>query len=400
VSYTVGLDWGSKQHLVCVLNETGGVKKRFTVEHSREGLERLLRELRKIAPPQELPVAIERPSGVLVDTLLEAEHPVIPIHPNVVKASRSRYRANSSKSDPHDAYLLADLLRTDAHRFTPLSPLSDEMRAIRTLARARDEMVRQRVMLSNQLLAVLERAWPGGAAIFADLASPIALAFLERYPTSSSARTLGEKRLAAFLVKHHYSGRKSASELLARLKSAPHSTIGEHEEEATREIVLSLVCALNAVVGRLNPLTRALEHASASTAMGRLVMSFPRTGRLNAAQIVAELGDDPNRFTSRDHLASEAGVAPVTHASGKSRGVTSRYACNKRLKRALTTWANNSRHADPWAARIYQHARARGCRHPHATRILAKAWTRILHACWRNGTPYDPTITNHQPTMG
>jgi transposase len=398
VSYTVGLDWGSKQHLVCVLDGTGAVKKRLSIEHSRQGLERLLRELRKIAPPQELPVAVERPSGVLVDTLLEAGHPVIPIHPNAVKASRTRYRANTSKSDPHDAYVLADLLRTDGHRFTPVRPWSDEMRAVRTLARARDDLVRHKVMLSNQLLATLERAWPGGAKIFADLASPIALAFLQRYPTSSSARGLGEKRLAAFLVKHHYCGRRSASNLLERLKSAPESTIGEHEHEATREIVLSLVAALSIIVERLKILTSQLEHASASTTMGHLVMSFPRTGRLNAAQIVAELGDDPNRFVHRDHLASEAGVAPVTRASGKSRGVSGRYACNKRLKRALTTWANNSRFSDPWAKRIYDNARARGCRHPHAVRILAKAWTRVLHACWRNGTPYDPTITTPQPT--
>ena len=361
--------------------------------HDREGLERLLRDLRHVADPSELPIAIERPSGLLVDTLMDAGHPVIAIHPNVVKASRARYRAAASKSDDRDAYLLADLLRTDAHRFTPVRPRSDEMRTVRALARARDDLLRQQIMLTNQLRAHLDGCHAGGARIFADLNSPIALAFLQRYPTLASTRGLGEKRLSAFLSKHAYSGRRSANELLARLRAAPERQLGQHEEEAARSISLALTSVLQTVGERLALLTRELEHASYETAIGHLIMSFPRAGRLNAAQIVAELGDDPNRFADRDHLASEAGVAPVTRASGKSHHVSSRYACNKRLKNAITTWANNSRHADPWAKHLYNRARARGHRHPHATRILASSWTRILYACWRNGTPYDPTLT-------
>jgi len=391
--FTVGLDWGAREHSVCVVDASGRVRARWRVPHDREGLERLLRDLRHVADPSELPIAIERPSGLLVDTLMDAGHPVIAIHPNIVKACRARYRASNSKSDDADAFLLADLLRTDHHRFTPVRPRSDEMRAIRALARARNDLLRQQIMLTNQLRAHLENGFPGGAGIFADLSSPIALAFLQHYPTLASSRGLGEKRLQAFLSKHAYCGRRSASELLARLRAAPERQLGEHEDAAARNITLALTSVLHTLGERLTLLTRALEHASSETAIGQLVMSFPRTGRLNAAQIVAELGEDPHRFADRDHLASEAGVAPATRASGKSHHVSSRYACNKRLKNAITTWANNSRHADPWAKALYDRARARGHRHPHATRILARSWTRILYACWRDGTPYDPTLT-------
>ena len=120
------------------------------------------------------------------------------------------------------------------------------------------------------------------------------------------------------------------------------------------------------------------------------MMSFPRAGKVNAAQIVAELGDDPQSFQTEQQLAAEAGVAPVTHASGKSRGVTFRWACNKRLRRAITTWTDNSRHASPWAHHVYNRARARGCDHPHATRILARAWIRVLWRCLHDQAPYDP----------
>jgi transposase len=119
-------------------------------------------------------------------------------------------------------------------------------------------------------------------------------------------------------------------------------------------------------------------------------MSFPRTGKLNAAQILAELGDVRARFQTEEQLAAEAGVTPVTYESGKSRGVSFRWACNHRLRCAITMWADNSRHASAWAADVYQRARARGCDHPHAVRILARAWVRVLSRVWSSGISYEP----------
>jgi transposase len=155
-------------------------------------------------------------------------------------------------------------------------------------------------------------------------------------------------------------------------------------------LVRALVCVLEPLVTQIQKLTAAVEHAVALHPDGPIVMSFPRAGRINAAQILAELGDQRARFATDQHLAAEAGVAPVTFASGKHRGVAFRYACNKRLRSALTCFADNSRHSSLWAAAVYRRARARGCRHPHAARILARAWTRILWRCWQNRTPYDP----------
>jgi transposase len=387
----VGIDWGSDAHRVCVLTNDGTVMHNRAVRHDRDGLAGLLKLLTSRAAPDEVRIAIERPSGLLVDTLIDAGFTVVPIHPNAVKASRARYRAALTKSDREDAYLLADLLRTDGHRFRAVTPRSDEMRAIRRLARVRTDLVKQRVMLTNQLAALLQASWPGAEQLFADLHTPIALAFLERYPAPRDARGLGVKRMQAFLARNRYSGRRSARDLVAHLKTAPQSLERPIEAEASREAVLAMVAILKAVTARLKDVTSALEHTSADTAMGRLVLSFPRMGPKNGAKLVAELGDEPARFLTRDHLAAEGGVVPVTRASGKRHAVAFRYACNKDLRNALTTFANNSRAASPWAQAIYEKARARGCRHPHATRILARAWSRVLYACWTNGTPYDPS---------
>src|SRR2546422_2516610 len=244
MNFFVGLDWASQAHAVCVLDVAGQVCWQGRVEHSAEGLAELLRRLTRFGPPASLPVAIERPSGLVVDTLMAAGHPVVPIHPNALKASRPRYSAAGGKSDPGDAFILADLLRTDGHRFRPLQPLSDDTRALRALVRGRDDLVAERVALANQLRALLDGFWPGAAAIFADVDSPIALAFLSRYPTPHSAERLGEKRLARFLGQHVYCGRRPAPELLARLRSAPIARPGELEAEANGEIVRALVAGV------------------------------------------------------------------------------------------------------------------------------------------------------------
>jgi transposase len=385
-----GLDWGSTGHAVCILDAQGALVMRLEVRHDAAGLAELVARLKRVAPPAALPVAIERPSGLVVETLVAAGHPVVPIHPNVVKACRPRYRAAGAKSDPGDAYMLADILRTDGHRFAPLTPLSDAVKALRALVRGRDDLVTARVGFANQLRSLLEGFWPGAAALFADIDSPIALAFLARYPTPESARRLGPKRMQAFLAQHRYSGRRSPEELLARLQAAPDGLAGETEADAKGEIVRALVRVLGAVGAAIGEFSSRIEHAVADLPDGRIVMSFPRAGRICAAQILAELGDVRARFQTEDQLAAEAGVAPVTHASGKSRGVVFRWACNHRLRAAVTCWADNSRHASPWAEDVYRRARARGCDHPHAIRVLARAWVRILWRAWNNAEPYNP----------
>lgn len=392
--FFVGIDWASQAHAICIIDSTGRIRWQGSVPHTAEGLTELVCRLRRYRRRGRLRVALERPSGLLVDTLVDAGLEVVPIHPNALKASRPRYSAAGGKSDPGDAFILADLLRTDGHRFSSLRPPSDDTRALRALVRGRDDLVAQRVALANQLRALLDRFWPGAAAIFADVDSPIALAFLTRYPTPHSAARLGEKRLAQFLGQHSYCGRRPTAELLARLRQAPASQVGEAEADSSAEIVRALVAVLTPLVAHLQQLSAAIEVAVPQHPDGRLVQSLPRSGAVNAAQILAELGDERARYPSDERLAAEAGLAPVTHASGQHHAVVFRWACNKRLRRALTTFADNSRHASRWAAVVYQRARARGCRHQHAIRILARAWTRILWRCWQDRTPYD--ISRHR----
>jgi transposase len=291
-----GIDWASDKHDVCVLDPAGKVCLQLCIAHTADGLSELIRALDRFGPRGQMSLAIERPSGLLVDTLVEAGFCVVPIHPNALKATRSRYTAARAKSDPGDAYILADVLRTDGHRFSPLRAPSDATRALRAAVRTRDDLVGTRVQLANQLRCLLESFWAGAVAIFADIDSPIALAFLEDFPTPEAAAHLGEKRLERFLKRHAYCGRRSPAQLLARLRAAPRGHAAALESETKGQLVRALAAVLRPLVQQIRALDGLIAAHLEQHPDGALLQSFPRTGSINAAQILAELGDDRLRF--------------------------------------------------------------------------------------------------------
>jgi transposase len=383
-----GIDWAKDAHRVCVVDGQGRRRAERSLAHDEAGLGALLALLRAHEVAR---VAIERPEGVLVDALLEAGVVVLAIHPNQVKAARPRYRM-AGKSDGFDAYLLAELARTDAHRLRALRPDSDETRALRALTRAREDLVGERVRLANRLRAELERFWPGAAALFAEVDSPISLAFLERYPSPADARGLGEGRMGAFLERHGYCGRRSPAELVGRLRAAPAGRVGEAEAEARRGIVGGVVAALRPLVAEIRLLTSQIAGALGAHPDGAIFRSLFRDPKsvVTAASLLAEIGDVRERYADGDALAADGGVCPVAIESGRMRAAGFRWAADKRLRAALTTLADASRHHNPWAADLYQRARARGKDHAHAARILARAWALVIWRLWQDRAPYDP----------
>jgi transposase len=388
--FFTGIDWAAETHAVCVMDAAGMIVAEFVIEHSADGIATLARRLARYGDPGQVPVAIERPDGRLVDLLLEAGHPVVPVKPNAIKTWRDGEVLSGAKSDAGDAAVIAEYLRLRAHRLRAAAPYSDETLALRAVVRTRGDLVEMRVGATNQLSALLDAHWPGARAIFADVESPISLEFLTRYPTPAAAAHLGEKRMAAFCVKHGYSGRRTAAELLARLRSAPAGTGREALTEALRDAVLATVAVLTALNASVKNLDRSIAAHLGEHPDGAIFTSLPRSGQVNAAQVLAEWGDTRQAYEHPDAVAALAGVTPVTKQSGKHRSVEFRWACNKRFRAAITTFADNSRHASPWAAKIYTDARTAGKDHPHAVRILARAWIRVIYRCWLDGTPYDP----------
>ncbi|HEY8843758.1 MAG TPA: IS110 family transposase [Gaiellaceae bacterium] len=386
---TAGIDLASEEHRLVIVGGDGRRLEERRYAHSEEGVAALVRRLLELDVAR---VAIEQPNGLVVDRLLEAGTSVVAVHPNQLAASRDRYRSGGGKSDGFDAYVLAELARTDMHRLRLLKPDGDETRALRALTRAREDLVEQRVCLANQLRAQLDAFWPGAARIFSEVDSPISLAFLERYPSPTDARGLGEKRLRAFLARHGYCGRRSAAELLTKLRSAPQGRTGELEAEARRQVVLALVAALRPLVEQIRLLTSEIRGLLVEHPDGAIFRSLFRDPKsvVTAAELLAEIGDRRERHPASASLEAIAGQAPVAVESGKKKVACFRWACNKTLRSAVGVLADSSRKHNPWANKIYQDAIARGCDHPHAIRILGRAWLRVIWRMWQDGTPYDP----------
>ena len=386
---TAGIDWAAEAHEVCI-SEEGEVTQRFSVSHDERGIAALAGRLVRLGVCR---VAIERPDGILVERLLAGGLEVLAIHPNQVKAARARFAVAHGKSDRFDAYVLAELARTDSHRFRALVPDSDETKALKTLTRAREDLVDVRVELANQLRAQLQAFWPG-ALLFAALDSPISLAFIERYPSPADAKGLGGGRMAAFLARNSYSGRTEAAELVARIKAAPQGTAGPEEQRSRRAVVLGLVAALSPIVAEIAELTAEIRErltAHPDAAIFAPLFRDPKTA-ICPATLIAELGDCRGRYPTEAAMAADAGMSPVALESGKLRVATFRRACDKRLRVAVATLADSTRHWHPWAKEVYRRARARGQDHPHAIRTLGRAWLRVLWRCWQDGVPYDPAL--------
>lgn len=381
-----GIDWASRSHAVCIVDEQGTAVERFEVEHSSSGLRTLGRRLVKAGVGR---VAIERPDGPVIEALFAADLEVVVIASRHVKALRTRYGTAGNKDDRGDAFIFADVLRTDGHRLRSLRPDAPETVTLRATVRARKDLVQTRTRLSQQLRAQLELCFPGAVGLFADLDSPIALRFLLRFPSGAKAAWLSPKRMAAWLRSEGYCGRTSPEELCRRLEAAPVGLTGP-EAEARAAVSLAFVRALLAVREQIAGLEGRIAEQLELHPDGAIFRSLPRAGRVRAAALLAEIGDVRERFPTPESLACLAGAAPSTRQSGQHRTVTFRFACDKKLRDALIDFAEDSRFANPWAAKVYDDAIERNKTHPHAGRILARAWVYVLWRCWQDRVPYDP----------
>jgi transposase len=381
-----GVDWAVDAHAVCVVDGAGRVVVEFDVDNTAAGLIELCRRIEATGAYR---VAIERPDGPVVDALLDTGLEVVVVASRSVKALRERYGTSGNKSDRSDAYVLADCLRTDGHRWASLEPDSPATVTLRSHVRARKDLVETRVGTANQLRAHLRVVFPGAVGLFKAIDSPISLRFLERFPSAGRAAWLSEKRLAGWLRANSYSGRKNPAELYDHLTDAARGTTGD--EGNTRAAVtlayLSVLKTLRAQIAELD--TRIAELLDAHPD-AHIFQSLPRSGTVRAATLLAEIGDCRARFPDPESLTCLAGVAPSTRASGRHRAVTFRWASDKKLRDALCDFAGDTMRASPWAEHRYQALRAAGKSHPHAERILARSWTHIIWRCWQDHTPYDP----------
>ncbi len=394
---TCGIDWAEGHYDIALVDAEGQLLDKSRLDDTIEGFATFIKLLATAGDTADdpIPVAIETPRGLLVSALRATQRPVYAINPMAVARYRERWTVARSKSDHADAMVLANILRTDAHTHRPLPHDSELARAITVLARAHQDATWRRTRASNELRSLLREYYPGFLQAFAargatNLASADARIILAIAPTPAAAANLTKARIATALRR---GGRQRN---IDRLAAQIHHALREPQlrqppavEHAMGVQAGALLAMLNAACDGLEQLDKATTEAFGQHPDHDVIVSFPGLGELSGARVLAEIGDDRDRFTDARALKAYAGSAPVTRASGRSLVITHRRIKNNRLAAVGYTWAFMATTNSPPARAHYQHRKNTGDGHPAALRHLFNRLLGQLHHCLRTGQTYD-----------
>jgi transposase len=400
-----GVDWAEKHHDIALVDGEGKLVAKRRIEESLDGLAEFTAMLAAAGDSAEepIPVAIETPRGLLVAVLRATGRPIYPINPLAVARYRERTSVSGKKSDHVDAMALANILRTDAHLHRMLPEDSALARSITVLARAYQDAVWRRTKLVQELRARLREYYPGFLAAFAagagsgrglsttQLASGDARAVLAIAPSPAEGLKVSRARVETALRRGGRQRRIAslAASVVAALR-VPQLQEDPVVEQAMRAEALALLGVLDAICASVDQLTGALVEAFAQHPDYEIITSFPGLADISGAIMLAEIGDDRNRFTDDRALQAFAGSAPVTRASGKSRTVTRRRTKNNRLAGIGYSWAFTAAARPSPAREHYLRRRDRGDGHSAALRHLFNRMLAQLHHCLQTGQTYDP----------
>jgi transposase len=387
----VGHDWAEAHHDVFIEDGGGARLAAVRVPDGVAGVARLHALVADHTDdPSAVTVATETDRGLFVGAMVAAGYRVLAVNPMSVARYRERHVTSGAKSDAGDAWVLAELARVDGHHHQPISGDTDLADAVKTLARAHQTLIWSRQRHTNQLRSTLREFYPAALEAFDNLASGDALAVLAIAPTPKTGRRLSTQRITAALRR---GGRqRRITERTTEIRQALHAEHLQAPEmiaDAMGATVAALVGVITELVTQIQRLETQLTDRFEQHPDTEIIRSLPGLGTILGARVLAEFGDDPNRFSSAKSRRNYAATSPITRASGKHRIVLARYARNRRLADTCHRWAFAAIGTSPGARAYYDHRRRTGDTHNQALRTLANRLVGILHGCLKHHTPYN-----------
>jgi transposase len=394
-----GIDWAEAHHDVALVDDEETLIAKRRISDDTAGFAALLALLADAGDSADdpIPVAIETSRGLLVACLRATGRRVYAINPMAVSRYRDRYSVSRKKSDAGDAFVLANILRTDIAAHRPLPADSELVQAIAVLARAQQDTVWERTCAHNKLRSLLREYHPALLQAFTDkrggLLRPEARALLAAAPTPRTAAKLTITQLTTLLRQAgRQRGIDTEATRIQQVLRAEHLHHLPLVEDAFGRQALALLRALDTATTNAEDLaTATIEHFNQHPD-AEIITSLPGLGSLTGARVLAEIGDDRSRFTTARALKAYAGSAPVTRASGKSRTVTHRKVKNQRLAATGYVWAFSALTASPDARTHYDKRKATGDRHTAAQRNLFNRLLGCLHHCLHTRQHYNEQI--------
>lgn len=388
---SIGLDWGTARHDIALQATGSALVEPSRLEHTPEAITAWLAALGERFAGAKIGIALETSQGAVVHALLEAPFVVLyPVNPRSLRRFREAFSPNGAKDDAPDARLLLALLVQHREQLAPWTPDDGETRALQRLVQQRRALVELRTQLTLKLQAVLKEYFPQAVHLAGtDLSTPLAGAFLVRWPTLAALQRARPTTVRAFYTTHNCRSTTRIAERLAAIAAAIPLTRDPAVIEPCALYAQSLARQLLALAPELTRFEAAIARRFSAHPDAALFQSVPGAGAAFAPRLLAAFGTDRQRFPSAEDMQKSAGIAPITIRSGKSHLVTWRWATSTFLRQTFHEFAAFSLRTTDWARSYYAAQRARGKSHHAAVRALAYKWIRILWRCWYDRTPYE-----------
>jgi transposase len=387
----IGLDWGDQAHAIALQDQALAATEKSTLPHSAESLQDWINALRTRFGGRPVAIALEAKHAPVVHALMQVEFITLyPVNPKTSACYRQAFSPSGAKDDLPDADLLLDLLRLHRDQLTPWHPDDVQTRKLEGLVHARRAAVNLRTQLSNSLTTLLKAYFPQAFELVGeDLFSPMACAFLLKWPDLISLKAARPNSLRAFFQTHNVRRPDTIQKRLERIANAKALTTDQ-------AIVSVSVLSCRLLASQLQKLGQSIklfdlhiQQVFADHSNAHLFGNLPGAGPVMAPRLLVAFGNQRDRFPLPDNLQMLSGIAPVTEKSGSRKWVHWRWNAPRFLRQTFVEWANQSIHYSSWAAAYYAQQQKGGKRHQAIIRALAFKWIRILWKCWRDNVPYD-----------
>ena len=386
-NFWVGIDWADQTHQVCCLDNQGKISWEQQVLHQQADIKRLIQRFQGLKG--QVHIAIERAHGLLIEAILAAGLTIYPINPKQAHSWCQSLSVNAAKSDPGDAYTLAEGLRLFHPHLKPLAPEDPLTRELRLLCRDEVTLIQERTALVNRWQATLKEYYPLASEWFSEANCQTAWDFVLEFPTPVTARQARRGKLTGFLKKHHIGISPLWQKRIDQVQTSQNWQADPATERAKSLLAVSISKQLRTLEANLKTYREQIELLFAQLPDKDIFSSLPGAGSKIASRLAAEMGQDRNRFPNDMSLLCHAGVVPLTSASGKHRSVKARWGCNKNLRNTVHLWAFLTLENCEWARAFYDQARQVGQSHATALRNLGRKWLKILRRMWQDHRTYD-----------
>lgn len=384
-----GIDWADRHHDVVVIDEAGQKVAQLRVEHTPEGLAKLIHFLQAIGPLDHIACIIETTHGLLITALLEAGVTLYPVNPKTIDRKRA---ASGAKTDLIDAYLLAKHGRSELADLRRLDPDSPTIAELKALTRDQDALIQMQTRLVNQLTACLKAYYPAALNLFSKLQQKVTLVFLQTYPTPQHAVAASLEQLTETLTQAGHARAKLVAPKLYQTLHQPHLVASDVTVRTKSRLMLALVAQLLPLLEQIAAYDKEISALFLTHEDNEVFSSLPGAGKRLAPRLLAEWGDDRQRYADTSSIQALAGTSPVPFESGNYASVHQRFACIKPLRNALQQFAWQSTQQEEWAKTYYDRKRKQGKSHSMAVRALANIWVRIVFAMWHKNETYQREI--------